>query len=113
MLVYIFRKVLSTIPTILGVALIVFILFNMVGGDPTYQMLGRHATAQQIAELRHEYGFDQPKIVQFFQYLKQIVTLDFGRSYASKQQISHMIWNGIGPSLSLMLPAFFLTTVLS
>ena len=113
MFVYLVRKILSTLPTLFGVALIVFVLFNLVGGDPTYQMLGRHATAQQIAELRHEYGFDQPKYIQFAQYLKQIVTFDYGRSYATKQPISEMILDGIGPSLSLMLPAFFLTTMLA
>lgn len=113
MAVYLLRKILSTLPTLFGVALIVFILFNLVGGDPTYQMLGRHANAQQIAELRHEYGFDQPKIVQFGYYLKQIITFDYGRSYATKQPIIQMIQEGIGPSLSLMGPAFFLTTLLS
>src|SRR4051794_23233734 len=100
MIVYIFRKVISTIPTLFGVALIVFILFNLVGGDPTYQMLGRHANAQQIAELRHEYGFDKPQYVQFLEFLKQIVTLDFGRSYSTKEPIRQMILEGIGPSLS-------------
>src|SRR3954468_13665536 len=99
MFAYILRKLISTIPTLFGVALIVFVLFNLVGGDPTYQMLGRHANARQIAELRHEYGFDQPHYVQFLHYLKQIVTLDFGRSYATRQPINQMIWDGIGPSL--------------
>src|SRR5690348_8254907 len=102
MLAYVIRKILNTIPTLFGVAVIVFVLFNMIGGDPTYQMLGRHAGAQQIAELRHEYGFDQPKYIQFIQYLKQIVTFDYGRSYATKQKISEMIKDGVGPSLSLM-----------
>ena len=111
MFIYLVRKLLGTIPTLFGVALIVFVLFNMVGGDPTYQMLGRHANARQIAELRHEYGFDQPKYVQFAQYLKQIVTFDYGRSYATKQPIKQMIMDGVGPSLSLMIPAFFLTTI--
>lgn len=113
MLVYIVRKLLGAIPTLFGVALIVFVLFNLVGGDPTYQMLGKHASAQQIAEVRHEYGFDLPQHVQFIQYLKQIVTFDYGRSYATRQPISQMIMDGIGPSLSLMLPAFLLTTVLA
>lgn len=113
MLAYILRKILGAVPTLVGVALIVFILFNVVGGDPTYQMLGRHASAKQILELRHELGLDQPKYIQFLEFLKQIVTFDFGRSYATKQQISQMILNGIGPSLSLMIPAFFITTVLS
>ncbi|MCM2277112.1 MAG: ABC transporter permease [Oligoflexia bacterium] len=113
MFVYLVRKLIGTIPTVFGVALIVFILFNMVGGDPTYQMLGKHATAQQIAELRHELGFDQPKYLQFLQFLKQIVTFDFGRSYATKQQISTMILDGITPSLTLTIPAFFFTTLIS
>lgn len=113
MFAYIVRKLVSTIPTVFGVALVLFILFNLVGGDPTYQMLGKHASAQQIAELRHEYGFDQPHYVQFFSYLKQIITFDFGRSYATRQPISKMILDGIGPSLMLTVPAFAITTVLA
>ena len=113
MFVYIIRKLINTVPTIFGVALIVFVLFNLVGGDPTYQMLGRHANAQQIQELRHEYGFDQPQYIQFAQYLKQIVTFDYGRSYATKQPIKQMILEGIGPSLSLMFPSFLATTLLA
>lgn len=112
MLVYIIRRLLATIPLIFGVALITFVLFNMVGGDPTYQMLGKHANARQIVELRREYGFDQPHYIQFAQYLKQIVTFDYGRSYATKQPISQMILNGLGPSLTLTIPAFLLTTMI-
>jgi peptide/nickel transport system permease protein len=113
MAVYLLRKLLQTIPTILGVALLIFILFNLVGGDPTYQMLGRHATQQRIEEVRHQYGFDRPLSVQFVAYLKQIVTFDYGISYTTKQPISDMILAGVGPSLSLAVPAFFLTTVIS
>ncbi len=113
MFVYLVRKILNTIPTIFGVTLIIFVLFNLVGGDPTYQMVGRHATAKQIAEVRHEYGFDQPMYLQYAQYLKQVVTFDYGRSYATRQEIGTMIFNGIGPSLTLTLPAFFLTTILA
>jgi peptide/nickel transport system permease protein len=112
-LIYSIRKLLNTIPVLFGVAVIVFLLFNWVGGDPTYQMLGRHATVHQIEELRHEYGFDQPKYIQFVTYLKQIATFDYGRSYATKQPIRNMILEGIGPSLSLMVPSFFITTVLA
>lgn len=113
MFVYIVRKILNTLPTLLGVALIIFVLFNMVGGDPTYQMLGKHATAEQVAEIRHEYGFDQPLPVQFVQYLKQIVTFDYGRSYATHQPIKDMILSGMGPSLTLTLPAFLITTIVA
>lgn len=113
MAVYIIRKLLNTIPTVFGVALIVFILFNVVGGDPALQMIGKHATAAQIAEIHHEYGLDLPRTQQFFGFCKQILTFDYGRSYATKRQISDMILAGIGPSLSLAIPAFFFTTILS
>lgn len=110
---YVVRKLLYTIPIVFGVALIVFTLFNLVGGDPTYQMLGKHADERAIRELRQELGLDQPKVIQFVRYLGQIATFDYGRSYTSKQQISEMIWNGVGPSLSLTIPAFTITTLIS
>jgi peptide/nickel transport system permease protein len=109
---YVVRRMLYTVPIVLGVCLIIFALFNLVGGDPTYQMLGKHASAQQIAELRHELGLDKPAHLQFFDFLKQVVTFDFGRSYATKQKISQMIWNGMPASLSLAIPAFVVETIL-
>lgn len=113
MFVFLVRRIVGSIPVIFGVALVVFILFNIVGGDPALQMVGKHATVQQIADIRREYGLDQPLFVQFFNYLKEILTFDFGRSYATRQKISDMILNGIGPSLSLAIPAFLITTVLA
>lgn len=113
MIPYLSRRLLYTIPILLGVALIIFCLFNLVGGDPTYQMLGKHASQAQIQELRHELGLDQSRVLQFVDYLKQIVSFDFGRSYATKQRISEMILNGIPASLSLAIPAFVVETILS
>jgi peptide/nickel transport system permease protein len=113
MLVFLVRRILGAIPTVFGVALVVFLLFNVIGGDPALMMVGKHATAEQIANIRHEYGLDKSLPIQFLNYLKEIITFDFGRSYATRQKISDMIWNGLGPSLSLTLPAFFLTTIIS
>jgi peptide/nickel transport system permease protein len=113
MFTYLVRRIIGTIPIVFGVALVVFVLFNIVGGDPAIMMVGKHATLQQIADIRHEYGLDQPLLVQFAHYLKDCATFDFGRSYATRQKISDMILNGMGPSLSLTMPAFFLTTVVA
>ncbi len=96
-----------------GVALVVFTLFNLVGGDPAQMMVGKHATAERIAAVRAELGLDQPLIVQFGDYLKQIVTFDFGKSYTTREVIREKIWNGIWPTLSLSIPAFFITAFLS
>ncbi len=111
MLVYVVRKLLYTIPIILGVSLIIFMLFNMVGGDPTDIMLGRHATLQQKVELSHELGLDRPLPQQYLSFVGQIVTFDFGRSYSTKQKVSDMILRGAPASLSLAVPAFLIETL--
>lgn len=113
MTAYIIRRLLYTIPIVFGVALIVFTLFNLVGGDPVLLMVGKHASAQTIAELRAELGLDRSLFLQFVDYLKQIVTFDFGRSYSTRQEISDMIARGIAPSMSLAIPAFLATLTLS
>ena len=110
--VYIIRRLLYVIPVLLGVCMLIFVLFNVVAGDPTAVLLGKHATATQMAELRHELGIDRPWFVQYFDIVKSAFTFDFGRSWATKQEISHMIRSGAIPSLSFTLPAFFLSTTL-
>ena len=60
MLGYALRRLLYMIPVLLGVALLVFLLFNTVGEDPVRVALGQHATAAAIADLRHQWGLDRP-----------------------------------------------------
>ncbi|MBN19666.1 MAG: peptide ABC transporter permease [Bdellovibrionaceae bacterium] len=113
MTAYILKRIIYTVPIVFGVALIMFSLFHLVGGDPTYQMLGKHADAKMIADLRSELGLDQSYFNQFLLYLKQIMTFDFGRSFSTRQKISEMILSGLTPSFSLALLGFCLTLVLS
>lgn len=113
MLNFILRRVLYAIPILFGVSLITFILFHLAGGDPILQMLGKHASEEEIFRLRHEYGFDLPLYKQFLHYLYQTFTLQFERSFETKQTIGTLLKNGAGVSLMLTLPAFFMTTVLS
>lgn len=110
---YIVRRVLNMIPTLFGIALITFLLFNVVGGDPALLMVGKHATPERIADLHRELGLDRPLAFQFLDFLKQIVTLDFGRSYSTKQEISVMMWNSGPVSFAFALPAFLISTFLS
>ena len=93
--------------------MIVFILFNVFSPDPALVLLGKHATLKQIVELRHEMGLDRAWYLQYFDIVKSAFTFDFGRSWQTKQEISVMIKQGAGPSLSLSLPAFILATLLS
>lgn len=113
MIAFIFRRILYGIPIVLGTTLLLFLIFNVVPGDPALQIAGRHATAETIASTRRELGLDRPLYLQYVDLVKHIVTLDFGRSYQTKQEITSMLWEGIGPSLSLAVPAFFIATLIS
>jgi peptide/nickel transport system permease protein len=95
------------------VCAIVFFLFSVVSPDPTLIMLGKHASVQQMEELRRELGLDRPWFVQYLDIVKSAFTFDFGRSWSTKQEISTMIKQGAIPSLTLSLPAFIISFVVS
>lgn len=110
---YIIRRLLYLIPVLFGVSFIIFVLFNLVSGDPSAVLLGKNATARQIEELREQLGLNKPLLDQYFDVVKSAFTFDFGRSWATKQEITYMIKQGAYPSLCLTIPAFVIATVLS
>lgn len=110
---YILKRILYAIPIFFGVSLLIFIMFNIVVGDPTIILLGKHATADQMADLRHHLGLDKSWILQYLDILKSSFTMNFGRSWATKQLISQMIKSGSKVSLTLSLPSFIITSFLS
>ena len=101
------------IPVLLGVSLVIFVLFNMIGGDPTAVLLGKNANARAMADLREQLGLNKPLFMQYLDVVKSAFTFDFGRSWATKQEITYMIRQGAYPSLCLTIPAFVISTVLS
>lgn len=110
---YIIRRMAYMIPILLGVCLVIFFLFNVVAPDPAMIMLGKHATAKQILEVRKELGLDRPWFSQYLDIVKSSFTFDFGRSWSTKQEIVDMIKNGAIPSLTVAIPAFIIATILS
>lgn len=109
---YAFRRLLYVIPVLLGVCGIIFLLFNIVSPDPTMIMLGKHASAEQMAELRTQLGLDRSWYLQYLEIVRSAFTFDFGRSWNTKQEIFSMIKTGAIPSLTLSVPAFFISTLL-
>lgn len=101
------------IPVLLGVCLIIFVLFNLVAPDPTQILLGKHATVKQMEEMRQELGLNRPWHVQYFDIVKSAFTFDFGRSWSRKQEILDMIKNGAPASLSISVPAYVFSFLVS
>ena len=113
MLKYVIRRTLYMIPIMFGITIVTFLLFNVAGGDPAAQAAGKHATPEQIAEIKKELGLDGPLHQQYLFFVKQIVTFDFGRSWSTKQKISTMIYDGVDASLSLTVPSFIITLIIT
>lgn len=110
---YIVRRLWQMIPTMLGVVLLVFVLFNWVGGDPAYVLAGKISSQEQIENIRRQLGIDRPYYVQLGIFLKQIVTADFGSSWSTNEKVSHILLTRLGPSLTVLVPLLILGTLIS
>ncbi len=113
MLRFILRRLLYMIPILFGVSLVTFLLFNVAGGDPAAQAAGRYATPEQVQLIRAQMGLDKPLYLQYFDLVRQMLTLDFGRSWANSQQISQRLMEGVGPSLTVTVPGFLLSLLIT
>ncbi|MEK7736472.1 MAG: ABC transporter permease [Pseudomonadota bacterium] len=112
MIAYIFRRIWQMIPTLAGVVLLIFCLFTWVGGDPALVLAGKITNPEQIANIRRQLGVDEPYWVQLWVFVKQIVTFDFGRSWATNEEVSHIFLTRLGQTLTIMLPVLLLETVI-
>jgi peptide/nickel transport system permease protein len=112
MFAYILRRLWQMLPTMAGVVLLVFLLFNWVGGDPAFILAGKMANAEEIAGIRRQLGTDQPYYVQLWIFVKQIVTVDFGNAWSTGEPVSHILATRLGPSLTVLVPLTILDTLL-
>ena len=110
---YLIRRLWQMVPTLLGVVLLVFGLFNFVGGDPAYLLAGKISNPEQIENIRRQLGTDQPYYVQLWIFLKQIATGDFGVSWATNERVSAIFATRLGPSLTVLLPLLVIATLLA
>ena len=113
MIAYLIRRLWQMIPTMLGVLLLVFLLFNWVGGDPAYILAGKISNPEQIANIRKQLGIDEPYYVQLWIFIKQVVTFDFGNSWSTGEPVSQIIATRMGPSLTLLIPLTILETAIA
>lgn len=109
---YCIRKLLYGVPLILGVTMISFVLMVEFGPDKTYDLIGKNATNEQIAEIRHQLGYDKPFIVRYGVFLKQLATLDFGHSESNGEKVTSILERTIPVTVQLAIPGFILGNLL-
>ena len=109
---YALRKLLYSIPLLVGVTFLSFVLMVYFGPDLTYTILGKNPTPEQIAEVRAELGYDLPFLQRYGLFLKEVVTFDFGSSISSGEEVSAILKKSVPVSLLVALPAFVLSNLL-
>jgi peptide/nickel transport system permease protein len=110
---YIVRRIWQMVPTMLGVMLLVFILFNWIGGDPAYVLAGKISNQEQIDNIRRQLGVDQPAWVQMWIFFKQVVTADFGASWSTNEKVGQILVTRLPPSLTVLVPLLVVETIIT
>jgi peptide/nickel transport system permease protein len=110
---YVIRRLWQMIPTIAGVILLIFFLFNWVGGDPAQVLAGKISNPEQIANIRKQLGVDQPIWYQLWVFVQQVFTFDFGRSWSTNEEVSRILLTRIGPTLTIMVPVLLIEAILA
>ena len=103
MLNFLFRRLLSTIPVLLVVAVLVFLMLRLTPGDPAAVLAGDAASTEQIAQIRATLGLDRSVPEQFAIWFGHMLTGDLGQSYYYKMPVTTLIAQRLEPTLSLAL----------
>ena len=113
MAAYLIRRLWQMIPTLVGVVLLVFFLFKYFGGDPAEVLGGLNASAEQIKAIRQSLGLDEPIWYQLWIFVKQIVTFDWGKSWATNEAVSNLFATRLPATLTVMVPILVLDVLLA
>jgi peptide/nickel transport system permease protein len=110
---FLFRRVLSTAPVMVIVALIVFMILRLTPGDPAAALVGDNGTSADIARIHASLGLDRPLPVQFVKWTGQLLQGNLGDSYYMKQPVTRLIAQRIAPTLSLSALTLVITLLLA
>ena len=110
---FLLKRILATLPVMLVVAVIVFTLIRMVPGDPAAVIGGNMATNEDIARIRTELGLDRGFFTQFLIWGKGLLTGDLGQSFFFKKNVSEILADRIGPTVSLALLTIIITVLVA
>lgn len=112
MVLFILRRLVLIVPILIGLTLLLFIVARLLPGDPVGLAAGPNASAETIAQLREQFGFDQPLPVQYWTYLTGLVQGDWGTSVFTRRPVFEDILTYLPATLELVFAALFLAIVI-
>ncbi|RLQ82440.1 ABC transporter permease [Planomicrobium sp. Y74] len=112
MLHYIGKRLLQLIPVLLGMTFIVFMIIRAIPGDPAQVILGQQASEEAIKALRTTLGLDNPWYIQYFDYLKGLVTGDLGQSLRTRTPVVDEVWPYLAATIELSVFAVIIAIII-
>ncbi len=105
MIKYVIKRLLDMIPVILALTFVVFTIMYFTPGDPTAVILGNEYSVEASNKLKAELGLDQPFLVQFFNYVKNLIQGDFGMSYITRAPVSEQLFGRFPNTFKVVIGA--------
>jgi len=125
---YILRRLISVIPTLIGVTLVIFLFQRLIPGDPAVAMLGEHATEENVARIREQFGLNRPPFLdrdaladgdlsgffdsQYVRYFRRLAHLDLGDSIHRRIPVAETLKERFPATLELSLLSLFLALLI-
>lgn len=110
---YLLRRLIGTIPVMVLISMLVFLLIQAAPGDPTLMLLGEDTTAADIAEAKERWGLDQPIYVQYLKFFVSAVQGNFGRSFKYDEPVLDVIIARVPATLELAAAAVLIALVIA
>jgi peptide/nickel transport system permease protein len=122
MTTYLVKRILLFIPTLIAITIVTFLVSQLAPGDPVKQLMGLQVGGDQVADqeyteemeqqIREDLGLNDPPVIQYFNWLKGVVTLDFGTSYTDRRpvidKIESAVWVTLGMSVLAVILAYLI-----
>lgn len=109
---YVVKRLLALVPVLVGITVLVFLTMHLSPGDPALIMLGPHATAQALEQLRHDLGLDLPVPLQYVRWMGRLVAGDWGYSIQLKRSVGELISTRLGATVLLAAAGLALAVAL-
>ncbi|AJD44735.1 ABC transporter permease [Rhizobium sp. SEMIA 4085] len=110
---FVLTRPLQFLPVIFGISVITFILVRLIPGDPARNLLGSRATPTAIANIRAQYGLDQPMWLQYLYFLKNLADGEMGKSILYKIDVLRLIVTRIEPTVALVASSVILSILIA
>ena len=107
------RRIIGAIPVVLGISFLVFLLMHLAPGDPVSLLLGEDATAAEIQRTRHEWGLDQPLLVQYWEFLSHAARGDFGNSLKFGEPVTKLVFERLPATIELAFASLLVALLIS